>query len=89
MFTHLGSDMEVDNDDRVWADKIKFYIENDDGQLPPVGRFNWGQKLYFWAMTFRQIRSPLSGVVLWYVAELPWYLHCTLRGNPLSTPASH
>jgi formate dehydrogenase subunit gamma len=75
MFLHWNRDMEVDSDDRAWADDIKSYIENDDDKLPPVGRFNWGQKLYFWAMVFSTILLVLSGVALWYVEALPWSFH--------------
>ena len=76
MFMQWGGDMEVDNDDRVWADNIKAYIENEDDKLPPVGRFNWGQKIYFWAMVGSTILLLLSGFVLWYVAVS--YTHLSL-----------
>ena len=75
MFMHWSTDMEIDSDDRAWAGNIKYYIENDDDKLPPVGRFNWGQKLYFWGMVFSTILLLLSGFVLWYVAEVPWKFH--------------
>jgi formate dehydrogenase subunit gamma len=75
MFMHWGGDMEVDDDDRVWADNIKAYIENEDDKLPPVGRFNWGQKIYFWAMVGSTILLLLSGFVLWYVEAVPWSFH--------------
>ena len=35
----------------------------------------WGQKLYFWAMIFSTILLLLSGVVLWYVDDVPWKFH--------------
>ena len=75
MFLHWAGDMEVDNDDRVWADNIKAYINNEDDKLPPVGRFNWGQKIYFWAMVGSTILLLLSGFVLWYVEAVPWSFH--------------
>ena len=75
MFLHWSGDMEVDNDDRVWADNIQAYIENEDDKLPPVGRFNWGQKLYFWGMVGSTILLLLSGFVLWYVEAVAWNIH--------------
>ncbi len=75
MIMHWSRDMHVDSDDRVWADNIKSYIENDDDKLPPVGRFNWGQKLYFWGMVFSTVLLLLSGLILWYVESIPWSLH--------------
>ena len=38
-------------------------FKNDDDKLPPVGRFNWGQKLFFWGMIYSIILLLLSGVV--------------------------
>jgi formate dehydrogenase subunit gamma len=67
--------MAIDNDDRVWVDRIQFYIQNDDDKLPPVGRFNWGQKLFFWGMIYSIILLLLSGVVLWFTESLPWSWH--------------
>ncbi|MGA7919512.1 MAG: formate dehydrogenase subunit gamma [Candidatus Acidiferrales bacterium] len=75
MFMHWATDMEMDSDDRVWGDKIQSYIENKDDELPPVGRFNLGQKGYFWAMVFCTILLLLSGFVLWYVDAVPWKFH--------------
>ena len=36
MVVQWSRDMHVDSDDRVWADNIKSYIENEDDKLPPV-----------------------------------------------------
>src|ERR1700689_770731 len=75
MAMHLQHDMDFDAEDRVWADRIDFYIKNDDDKLPPVGRFNWGQKLFFWGMVYSTILLVLSGIVLWYTETVPWSLH--------------
>jgi formate dehydrogenase subunit gamma len=65
-------DMHIDADDRVWAREISHYSKNEDDALPPVGRFNWGQKVFFWAMIFSVILLLLSGFALWYTEALPW-----------------
>jgi formate dehydrogenase subunit gamma len=75
MSVHWIKDMAVDSDDRVWAEKIDSYIKNDDDALPPVGRFNWGQKLFFWGMVYSTILLVLSGAVLWYTEAVPWSFH--------------
>src|SRR6202041_1708666 len=54
-------DMEIDADDRAWEHEIKSYINNEDDKLPPVGRFNWGQKIFFWGMVYSTILLLLSG----------------------------
>jgi formate dehydrogenase subunit gamma len=74
MFTQWRGDMAVDRDDHQWADNIGSYIKNEDEKLPPVGRFNWGQKLFFWGMVYSVILLLLSGVALWYTESLPWNL---------------
>jgi len=74
-FVEWRGDMQVDSDDRKWAKEIDAYITNEDDKLPPVGRFNWGQKLFFWGMFYSVILLLLSGIGLWYVEALPWRFH--------------
>jgi formate dehydrogenase subunit gamma len=74
-FIEWRHDMIVDDDDRKWADSIQAYIKNEDDKLPPVGRFNWGQKLFFWGMIYSVILLLLSGIALWYTETVPWGLH--------------
>jgi formate dehydrogenase subunit gamma len=71
-FIEWRRDMEIDDGDRAWAKAIPYYIKNEDDELPPVGRFNWGQKLFFWGMFYSTILMLLSGVLLWYTEALPW-----------------
>jgi formate dehydrogenase subunit gamma len=74
MFKGWRRDMQVDASDRAWAKAIPFYIKNEDEKVPPVGRFNYGQKLFFWGMLCSVILLILSGVALWYTEALPWNL---------------
>jgi formate dehydrogenase subunit gamma len=74
-FKEWHRDMHVDDDDRRWAREINAYITNEDDKLPPVGRFNWGQKLFFWGMLASIILLLLSGIGLWYVEAFPWRFH--------------
>jgi formate dehydrogenase subunit gamma len=73
-FSQWRGDMEIDATDRAWAKAIPDYIKNEDEKLPPVGRFNYGQKLFFWGIFYSIILLLLSGVVLWYTETLPWSL---------------
>jgi formate dehydrogenase subunit gamma len=68
-------DMKIDADDNRWADDIKSYINNEDDKLPPVGRFNWGQKLFFWGMFWSTILLLLSGFGLWFTEDISWKFH--------------
>ena len=71
-FYEWRSDMRITDDDRAWGRGIRDYIENKDDKLPPVGRFNFGQKLFFWGIFYSVILLLLSGVFLWYTQLLPW-----------------
>jgi formate dehydrogenase subunit gamma len=68
------SDMQITDADRRWQKAIKHYIENDDQHLPPEGRFNYGQKLFFWLMFYGIILLLISGIGLWFVESIPWSL---------------
>jgi Cytochrome b subunit of formate dehydrogenase len=41
-------DMGFTEDDRRWIADARDYIENRDERLPPAGRFNAGQKQFYW-----------------------------------------
>jgi formate dehydrogenase subunit gamma len=74
MFLLWRGDMKVDANDRAWFRSIAHYIRNEDSQLPPTGRFNFGQKLFTWGMFYSTILMLLSGIVLWWTESLPWSL---------------
>ncbi len=54
-------------DDFRWMGRIGAVLSNDDERLPEVGRYNAGQKIYFWGMTWTIIALVTSGVVIWDV----------------------
>ncbi len=58
-------DMRFTPGDREWSRALASYIRNDDARVPPAGRFNAGQKQFFWAMNAAGLLLLLSGLVLW------------------------
>ncbi|HLY63753.1 MAG TPA: formate dehydrogenase subunit gamma [Terriglobia bacterium] len=72
MYLIWRRDMQTMPEDREWAKHVGDYIRNRDENLPPIGRFNIGQKQFFWLMFFGGIALLLSGVALWFVNEIPW-----------------
>jgi formate dehydrogenase subunit gamma len=74
MFVMWRHDMRITPEDRRWRKAIGHYIRNEDSQVPPVWRFNDGQKGFFWAMIVASAGLLLSGLVLWYVGAIPWNL---------------
>jgi formate dehydrogenase subunit gamma len=75
MYGMWRRDMQTTEADRRWIKNVKYYVENEDEKLPPVGRFNHGQKLFFWLMFYGVILLLISGVGLWFVESIPWSLN--------------
>ena len=75
MYKMWRGDMATTEADLRWKKAVKHYIENDDQNLPPEGRFNWGQKVFFWLMFYGVILLVLSGSGLWFVESIPSSLH--------------
>jgi formate dehydrogenase subunit gamma len=74
MYSHWHRDMVETEVDRKWRASMKYYIRNEDAVLPPIGRFNYGQKLFFWVMLFGVAALLISGIGLWNVDLIPWSL---------------
>ena len=74
MYKMWRGDLATTDADRGWSKAIEHYIKNEDENLPPVGRFNYGQKLFFWLMFFGVLLLLLSGLGLWFVESIPWSL---------------
>jgi formate dehydrogenase subunit gamma len=64
-------DMRFTGADRKWDEKVRHYIRNEDELMPPVDRFNPGQKYFFWLMLYAGLVLLLSGVALWFPESLP------------------
>jgi formate dehydrogenase subunit gamma len=74
MYQKWNRDMRITALDKEWNKAILHYIRNEDENLPPVGRFNTGQKQFFWIMFFGGLTLLISGLVLWFTDSLPWSL---------------
>jgi hypothetical protein len=78
-------DVRITANDHAWGKVVKRYIENQDEGLPPIDRFNLGQKYFFWVMVFAGVVLLLSGIVLWIPETLPWSLR-DLRSAAILQP---
>jgi formate dehydrogenase subunit gamma len=72
MLVDWRADMATAPEDLKWKDNIQYYIRNEDEKLPPAGRFNWGQKLFFWVMVYGVVFLLLSGLAMWWVNDISW-----------------
>ena len=68
------NDMRITAPDRAWAKVMSRYIRNEDEDLPPIDRFNIGQKYFFWVMLYAGIVLLVTGALLWFPERLPWSL---------------
>ena len=57
--------------DRAWLNNTKYYATNRDDLVPVQGRFNAGQKLFYWAMFYGAFLLVLSGLVMWFPEYVP------------------
>ena len=71
MFVMWHGDMRTTDADRAWRRQLLNYVRNDDAQVPPAGRFNYGQKQLFWVMSGSALVLLLSGIVLWFPHLIP------------------
>lgn len=55
----------LDADDRQWLKQIGDVVNNREDRLPPVGRYNAGQKLLFFTLVACLLLLLLSGIVIW------------------------
>ena len=74
MYGLWARQMGITDDDRAWFRSVPHYIRNEDEKMPPVGRYNAGQKLLFWGFFVCGILLFLSGLVLWFPEYIPWSL---------------
>ena len=74
MYMVWRRDMKITAADRTWRAAMARYVRNEDAFVPAVGRFNYGQKMLFWLMAWGGAALLVSGLVLWFVASVPWEL---------------
>jgi formate dehydrogenase subunit gamma len=78
-------DMRITPEDRRWRAAMARYIRNEDTDVPPAGGFNYGQKMLFWLMVWGGLALLVSGLVMWFVAAVPW----ELRGLRAAATLTH
>ena len=64
-------DMRITEVDRAWGREMKHYMRNEDEALPPIDRFNLGQKYFFWVMLCAALVLLVTGAAMWFPLSLP------------------
>jgi formate dehydrogenase subunit gamma len=49
----------------VWLGRPREVLSGDEENLPEIGKYNAGQKLYFWLMSVLIVVLFTSGIVIW------------------------
>lgn len=66
MFFLWLRDMHLSRADADWLRKVRHYAVHRKEDVPPTGKYNAGQKLFFWLMTGLGIVHLVTGVPIWF-----------------------
>jgi formate dehydrogenase subunit gamma len=55
----------LDQNDRKWLGQVGDVINAREERLPPVGRYNAGQKMLFWVLVLCMLILLVSGIIIW------------------------
>jgi formate dehydrogenase subunit gamma len=67
-------DVTMSAADRTWLDHTEDYVTHHDQRVPAQGRFNAGQKLFYWAMYYGALLLLVSGLPMWFPEYMPIWL---------------
>jgi formate dehydrogenase subunit gamma len=71
-------DMQKIPEDEQWSKNIRAYAEHHDELMPPQGRFNAGQKQFWWVMLYCTFILLFTGIIMWIPEKMPRELHWVL-----------
>ena len=58
MFGLWVRDMRIEATDREWLRAIRHYAVHDKEKVPDAGKYNGGQKLFFWSISLLGVLVP-------------------------------
>ena len=73
----------LSGNDRKWLGQIGDVVANRDDRVPPIGRYNPGQKILFWVLLASMIVLLVSGVAIWQPYFAPSFSIGTVRFGAL------
>ncbi|HTF88631.1 MAG TPA: formate dehydrogenase subunit gamma [Planctomycetota bacterium] len=71
MLMHWMRDMLLERSERGWFGPKMLSYMRYQGDDPDVGKYNGGQKLFFWAISLASLGLLISGVVMWFPEKFP------------------
>jgi formate dehydrogenase subunit gamma len=71
LYLRMRGDNKMTDGDREWRAKAGELLKGNKSAMPPVGKYNAGQKMVFWAMSASLAVLLLTGLLFWR----PWFAH--------------
>ena len=68
LFVKLWRDNRITPADREWRKHALRMLRGDKAGMPPVGKYNYAQKVVFWVMVWSLLALLVTGLLLWR----PW-----------------
>jgi hypothetical protein len=69
LFMKLWRDNRRHDADREWKQHMGDMLRGNKDAMPPVGKYNYGQKMVFWAMAVSLLVLLVTGLMFWR----PWF----------------
>ncbi|SEN24190.1 formate dehydrogenase subunit gamma [Pseudomonas sp. ok272] len=69
--------------DGVWLRQIGQVIQNKEEGVPPIGKYNPGQKLLFWTLLACMLALLVTGLVIWRAYFSAWFGITVIRWSML------
>ena len=79
MFFIWLKDMHFARGDGKWLKSVRSYATHDEANVPDVGKYNAGQKIFFWVQSGLGVVFLVTGVPLWMPASFSSELLLVLR----------
>lgn len=71
LFVRLWRENVLHDADKAWLDNAGEMLKGNKSALPPVGKYNAGQKLVFWLMAGSLLVLLVTGLLFWHA----WFPH--------------
>jgi formate dehydrogenase subunit gamma len=69
LFFRLRADNAIGEADKAWAANMGEMVKGNKEAMPPVGKYNYGQKMVFWVTSICLLTLLVTGVMFWS----PWF----------------
>ncbi len=66
MYVRLWRENVINPQDKAWMAKAGEMLKGNKAGMPPVGKYNAGQKVVFWLMTGSLLVLLLTGILFWH-----------------------